>query len=103
MGVPDDHLFVPGQHTGLRWPLESDDRDRTFLTYLGVNADWGPDMIPADALRCDELLFCDYFVAPALRGEGGRGLLADAQAHGARTFFDTAWDPGGFPAPARAE
>jgi sugar/nucleoside kinase (ribokinase family) len=102
-GLADELVVVPGQPSGLTVALESDRRDRTFLTYLGVNADWGPDMIPTDALHCDELLFCDYFVAPGLQGEAGRGLLADAQGHGARTFFDTAWDPGGFPEPTRAE
>ena len=46
---------------------------------------------------------CDYFVAPGLQGEAARGLLAAARAHGARTFFDTAWDPGGFPPASRGE
>jgi sugar/nucleoside kinase (ribokinase family) len=102
-GLADELVVVPGQPTGLTVALESDRRDRTFLTYLGVNADWGPDMIPADALRCDELLFCDYFVAPGLQGDGARGLLASAQEDGARTYFDTAWDPEGFPEATRAE
>lgn len=103
LGLADDLLVVPGQPTGLTVALESARRDRTFLTYLGVNADWGPDMIPADALDCDELLFCDYFVAPGLQGDAARTLLGDAQANGARTFFDTAWDPGGFPEPTCTE
>jgi sugar/nucleoside kinase (ribokinase family) len=37
-------------------------------------------------------------VAPALQGEAARGLLDAARAAGARTFFDTSWDPGGFTA-----
>lgn len=102
-GLADDLVVVPGAPTGLTVALESDRRDRTFLTYLGVNAGWGPDMIPADALRCEELLFCDYFVAPGLQGEHARELLAAAQENGARTFFDTAWDPHGFPEATRAE
>jgi sugar/nucleoside kinase (ribokinase family) len=98
-----DELVVSGDGpTGLTVALESDERDRTFLTYLGVNATWGPQSIPADALRTDNLLLCDYFVAPALQGEAARGLLATARSHGARTFFDTAWDPGGFGVETRA-
>jgi sugar/nucleoside kinase (ribokinase family) len=103
VGLADELLVVTGQPTGLTVALESPRRDRTFLTYLGVNADWGPDLIPADALDCDELLFCDYFVAPGFQGDAARALLVDAQTSGARTFFDTAWDPGGFPEPTRAQ
>jgi sugar/nucleoside kinase (ribokinase family) len=60
-------------------------------------------MIPEDALTCGNLLLCDYFVAPALRGEGARRLLDTARSRGARTFFDTTWDPDGFPTRTQAE
>jgi sugar/nucleoside kinase (ribokinase family) len=98
-----DSLVVSPEPSGLTVALESPNRDRTFLTYLGVNARWKPGMIPADALACDNLLFCDYFVAPGLQGPGGRELLEGARATGARTFFDTAWDPGGFSPQTRDE
>jgi sugar/nucleoside kinase (ribokinase family) len=42
-------------------------------------------------------------VAPGLQGEAGRGLLEAARASGKRTFFDTAWDPGGFAPATRAQ
>lgn len=103
VGLADELVTVSGQPSGLTVALESAQRDRTFLTYLGVNADWGPEMIPPDALDCQNLLLCDYFVSPALQGEAARGLLASARAHGGRTFFDTAWDPGGFSARTREE
>jgi sugar/nucleoside kinase (ribokinase family) len=102
-GLADELVVVAGAATGLTVALESPIRDRTFLTYLGVNAQWEPAMIPDDALSCENLLLCDYFVAPALRGEGARSLLDTARGRGARTFFDTTWDPDGFPARARAE
>ena len=60
-------------------------------------------MVPDDALSCDYLLVCDYFVAPPLREGLARELLQTARDRGARTFFDTAWDPAGFPAQTRAE
>jgi sugar/nucleoside kinase (ribokinase family) len=60
-------------------------------------------MIPADALTCENLLLCDYFVAPLLRGEASRRLLDTARACGGRTFFDTTWDPDGFSRETRAE
>lgn len=102
-GLIGDLLVVEGEITGLTVALESDVRDRSFLTYLGVNARWRADMIPSDAIRCENLLLCDYFVAPLLRGEPARRLLDTARAHGARTFFDTTWDPEGFPEGTKAE
>jgi sugar/nucleoside kinase (ribokinase family) len=102
-GIADELVVVAGETSGLTVVIESPTRDRTFLTYLGVNARWGPDMIPDDALTCENLLLCDYFVAPALRGEAARQLLETARARGARTFFDTSWDPGGFSEQTLAE
>ncbi|HEY3727251.1 MAG TPA: carbohydrate kinase family protein [Solirubrobacteraceae bacterium] len=101
-GLVDELGVLAGQPTGLTVALESDQRDRTFLTYLGVNARWEPAMIPGDALRCENLLLCDYFVAPRLQGNAARSLLESTRAAGGRTFFDTAWDPEGFPPPTRA-
>jgi sugar/nucleoside kinase (ribokinase family) len=60
-------------------------------------------MIPDDALTCENLLLCDCFVAPMLRGEPARRLLETARARGARTFFDTTWDPDGFSSEPRDE
>ena len=102
-GLADELVVVAGETSGLTVVLESPARDRTFLTYLGVNARWEPAMIPDDALTCDNLLLCDYFVAPRLRGDAARRLLETAQARGARTFFDTTWDPDGFSRQTRAE
>jgi sugar/nucleoside kinase (ribokinase family) len=98
-----DELFVASLgSSGLTVALESPERDRTFLTYLGVNADWSPAMIPRDALDTENLLLCDYFVAPKLQGAAAADLLAATRAHGGRTFFDTAWDPRGFTDDTRA-
>ena len=102
-GLTDELAVLPGRPTGLTVALESDERDRTFLTHLGVNADWSPDMIPADALACENLLLCDYCVTPGLQGEAARGLLDATHRAGGRTFFDTAWDPDDFPPARRAE
>jgi sugar/nucleoside kinase (ribokinase family) len=102
-GLADDLIVVPGDPTGLTVALESPSRDRTFLTYLGVNADWGPELIAGDLLTCRHLLLCDYFVAPGLQGTAAAGLLERARANGASTYFDTAWDPGGFQPETRSE
>jgi sugar/nucleoside kinase (ribokinase family) len=102
-GLADELIAVAGEASGLTVALESPGRDRTFLTYLGVNARWEPAMIPDDALTCENLLLCDYFVAPPLRGEAARRLLDTARARGGRTFFDTTWDPDGFSSQTRAE
>ncbi len=101
-GLVDELSVLAGRPTGLTVALESELRDRTFLTYLGVNAHWDATMIPPDALACENLLLCDYFVAPRLQGDAAYSLLQAARAAGGRTFFDTAWDPDGFPAATRA-
>lgn len=102
VGLGRDLVISAEEPTGLTVALESPNRDRTFITYLGVNAHWDASTIPADVLACDNLLLCDYFVMPGLQGDAA-DLLATARAAGARTFFDTAWDPGGFSAATRAE
>ncbi len=102
-GLADELTVLPGTPSGLTIALESTMRDRTFLTYLGVNELWQPDMLPADALDTGNLLLCDYFVAPGFQGAAARRLLEDCRGSGGRTFFDTAWDPGGFAPAARAE
>src|SRR5205823_5729922 len=81
-GLAGELIVLAGQPSGLTVALESPLRDRTFLTYLGVNSGWGPTMIPADSLRCESLLLCDYFVSPGLQGEAARNLLAAAQGNG---------------------
>ena len=79
-GLADELAVLSGRPTGLTVALESDERDRTFLTHLGVNADWVPEMIPADALACDNLLLCDYCVTPGLQGSAARALLGATRA-----------------------
>lgn len=102
-GIADDLIAVPGGTTGLTVALQSPVRDRTFLTFLGVNSAWEAAMIRDETLSCKSLLLCDYFVAPRLRGEGALSLLSTARDRGARTFFDTTWDPDGFPPATRNE
>lgn len=102
-GLADELVVLAGETTGLTVALESPARDRTFLTYLGVNASWEAATIPEDALACENLLLCDYFVAPKLRGAPARRMLETARAHGGRTFFDTTWDADGFPNQTRDE
>jgi sugar/nucleoside kinase (ribokinase family) len=102
-GLADELIVTSPGSSGSTVALESPERDRTFLTYLGVNAQWDSAMIPRDALDTDNLLLCDYFVAPRLQGEAAAQLLGATRAYGGRTFFDTAWDPGGFSADTRSE
>lgn len=102
-GLAGELVVAADGSSGLTVALESPERDRAFLTYLGVNAQWTPGMITKDALETENLLLCDYFVAPRLQGEAAQGFLAATRSQGGRTFFDTAWDPGGFPARTRRQ
>jgi argininosuccinate lyase len=102
-GLDTELTVLGGGTTGLTVALEGPGRDRTFLTYLGVNTEWTASMIPAAATDADSLLLCDYFCLPALRGAPARDLLAAARSAGVRTFFDTAWDAGGWQPDTRRE
>ena len=95
--------MIAGRHDRADGCARVPARDRTFLTYLGVNGRWEPAMIPDDALACENLLLCDYFVAPLLRGRGGATAARHGARRGARTLFDTSWDPDGFSSADRAE
>jgi sugar/nucleoside kinase (ribokinase family) len=102
-GLGDELAVVPDGRTGMTVACEAPGRDRSFMTYLGVNATWGLPMVPVDALTSRHVLFCDYFCAPALQGEAAQELLDTARRADARTYFDTAWDPHGWPPDTREE
>ena len=101
--LADDMHVEPGAPTGLTVAAEAPHRERAFLTYLGVTGTASEAIVPPESLAADHVLLCDYFCAPPLRGEPTRRLLAHARGHGARTYFDTAWDPDGFSEATRAE
>jgi sugar/nucleoside kinase (ribokinase family) len=102
-GLDADIRMLGGYGTGLTVACQAPERDRTFVTFLGVNTAWTAAMIPADATGGESLLVCDYFCAPALRGAPTRELLRAARDAGTRTFFDTAWDAGGWAPQTREE
>lgn len=101
-GLAGDLTVLDTGATGLTVACEGPARDRTFLTYLGVNTSWERSMLP-DRIATQSLLLCDYFCLPALRGPPAHELLRDARSRGTRTFFDTAWDAHGWPAATRRE
>src|SRR3954447_23987914 len=102
-GLAGDIAVDPEQPTGLTVAVEAPERERSFLTYLGITGSATASIVPPGSLAADHVLLCDYFCAPAMRGEPTRELLAGARELGARTYFDTAWDPDGFRAQTRAE
>jgi argininosuccinate lyase len=102
-GLGGDLTVSSAEPTGMTVACEAPGRDRSFLTSLGAANGWEPSQLPRDAVAADSVLVCDYFCAPGLRGEPTARLLATARAGGARTFFDTAWDPEAFPASTRDE
>jgi argininosuccinate lyase len=102
-GLTADITVDPEQPTGLTVAVEAPQRERSFLTFLGIYAHADEAIVPPTSLAAEHVLICDYFCAPALRGEPTRRLLGAARELGARTYFDTAWDPDGFPPPTRDE
>lgn len=92
-GLADDLETVAGHDTGISIALEAPDRERAFLTAHGVLSSYGEQDLPADAVEADFVLLTGYFSMPGLRGAGTRNLLERARRAGARTVFDTGWDP----------
>src|SRR3954470_6038330 len=102
-GLTADIVIDPDQPTGLTVAVEAPARERSFLTFLGITGVADSSIVPQTSLAADHVLLCDYFCAPAMRGEPTRRLLGAARELGARTYFDTAWNPDGFRAETRRE
>ncbi len=102
-GVADGASVVSGARTGISMAFEAPGRDRSFLTFLGGLSTFDASMIPADALDTSLVLFCGYFLLPALRGEPIRRLLEVVRTRGGMTLLDTGWDPAGWPEESRRE
>lgn len=93
LGLDKDIKIVPGKTTGISIALEAPHRERAFLTAHGVLSTYGITDVPPDAWEADLVLLTGYFSLPGLRGDGSLEILQKAKATGARTFFDTGWDP----------
>jgi len=93
LALDKDIRIVAGKATGISIALEAPERERAFLTAHGVLSTYGISDIPSDAWDADLVLLTGYFSLPGLRGDGSREILQKAKAQGARTFFDTGWDP----------
>lgn len=102
-GVGSDVAVIPGTPTGLSVAFEAPGRDRAFLLALGSLAHFGAASIPADACASGMLLLCGYFTLPLLREQPTADLLTRARSAGTMTFFDTGWDPQGWPATVKGE
>ena len=93
LGLEEDVRIVPGEATGISIALEAPERERAFLTAHGVLSTYGISDVPSDAWEADLVLLTGYFSLPGLRGDGTLKILQNAKHAGARTFFDTGWDP----------
>jgi sugar/nucleoside kinase (ribokinase family) len=102
-GLADELTVASAEQTGVTVACEAPGHDRSFITSLGAAEAWAVGTLPGDAPASDSVLVCDYFCAPAMRGDPTRGLLEAAREHGARTYFDTTWDPDGFADRTRQE
>lgn len=93
LGLAHDLIVVPGGATGISIALEAPDRERAFLTAHGVLENFEARSVSPEAVEADFVIFTGYFSMPGMRKGGARQLLEGARAQGAKTLFDTGWDP----------
>ncbi len=103
LGLARDLVVVSGGATGISIALEAPARERAFLTAHGVLENYDASGISAEAVEADFVIFTGYFSMPGMRKGGARQLLAGARAHGAKTLFDTGWDPDNWQGSGAAE
>jgi len=83
----------PGAPTGLTVILTRPDGDRAILTAPGTLAQFGPEHVPADALRAARHVHVGgYFLLPGLQAALPE-IFEVARGVGASTSLDTGWDP----------
>lgn len=72
------------------------DGDRTFIHTPGANLTFGVADIDVDLLlaAADMLFYQDFWVKPAIDGEPGAELLAEARRRGVVTLLDECWGLG---------
>lgn len=102
-GVGSEIQAIAGTTTGVSMAFEAPGRDRSFLTDLGGLRGIDASAVPKEALTCELVLFCGYFLLPALRGAPTATLMGRVHAAGGRVLLDTGWDPEGWTAPTRTE
>jgi sugar/nucleoside kinase (ribokinase family) len=102
-GVLPEVQTVEGTATGVSIAFEAPARDRSFLTDLGSLRAIDASMVPEEALASDFVLFCGYFLLPALRGLPTEELMGRAHTAGATVLLDTGWDPAGWTPQTRTE
>ncbi|MBO8126359.1 MAG: carbohydrate kinase family protein [Firmicutes bacterium] len=86
---------VKGSQTGIGFTILKEDGERSFLTYLGVLADYqDSDLLAAlpKVQEADIVLFAGYNLLPALTTFGLEKFFAGVKKAGATLLFDTGWD-----------
>jgi len=74
----------------------SSDAERSFIHYIGANADFTADDINWDLIKDAKLLHvAGHFIMPAFDGKPCAEVLKRAQKLGIKTSLDTAWDASG--------
>jgi sugar/nucleoside kinase (ribokinase family) len=95
-------LVVRGR-TGISVAFESPRRERSFLTFLGALATFGPEDVAEPAWSVDRVIITGHFLLPRFRVAGSQAALGAARGHHAQTFFDPGPEPGGWTSAGRRE
>lgn len=86
---------APAENTPFTFVGVHPDGDRTFIHTPGCNRGFGPGDLDLDILLAtDYFLYQDCWVLPALDGEPGASILAEARRRGVVTLLDECWGLG---------
>ncbi|MEU8151615.1 carbohydrate kinase family protein [Nonomuraea sp. NPDC048901] len=96
-GADCSHILrTPKSPTSATIAVESQFRDRGFLTVEGHLRHFDRNILPDDALTADFVLLTGYFTTPALHGQPTEDMLRAVKANDGCTLFDPGSDPDGW-------
>jgi ribokinase len=105
-GVDVSRVQVSSVPTGVSVTLTNERGARAFVTYVGHLRELTADAV-LPVIRglpsVSQALLSGYFLLPSLGLDGALAVLRACRDRGALTFFDSGWDPQGWPAETRRD
>jgi ribokinase len=93
-GVDTKNVLLTNKKTGVTFAMLQGE-ERSFITFRGENATYGPDEIPVENIDAGIVHLPSYFLLDGLQRHYVK-LIDLLHAAGLKVSFDTGWDPRGF-------